>query len=186
MILYIRTVQRKIPMPVKEIALLGNPILRERCQPVKEIGSTETRSCIADLKDTLADFRSLHGFGRGIAAPQIGTSRQLLYINFDYRGTLINPRITQRSRKTFTLWDDCFSFPDILVKVERSYSIRVSFKDEEGKPRDLKATGAMSELLQHEIDHLNGILAIDRAIDSRHIVLRNEFKKLLQKRTMTL
>ncbi|HEY6952384.1 MAG TPA: peptide deformylase [Bacteroidota bacterium] len=173
-------------MPVKEIALLGNPVLRKKCQPVKDVESAETRSCIADLRDTLAEFRSTHGFGRGIAAPQIGAPRQLLYINSDYVGALINPRITQRSKRTFTLWDDCFSFPDILVKVERSYSIHVSFKDGEGTSRQLKASGALSELLQHEIDHLNGILAIDRAIDSRHIILRSEFKKIQQQRTLTL
>ena len=173
-------------MPAREIRLLGNPILRKKCSPVKDVRSTETRECIADLKDTLAEFRAHNGFGRGITAPQIGTSRQIVYTDFDYQGALINPKIIQRSRKTFTLWDDCFSFPDILVKVERHYSISVSFQDEEGTRKNLKATGAFSELLQHEIDHLHGILAIDRAIDSRHIILRNEFNKLSQKRAMTL
>jgi peptide deformylase len=134
----------------------------------------------------LADFRARHGFGRGIAAPQIGMSRQIVFINLDYQGALINPRIIQRSRKTFTLWDDCFSFPDILVKVERHYSVSVSFQDEAGTRKKLRASGAFAELLQHEIDHLHGILAIDRAVDSKHIILRSEFDKLSQKRAMTL
>jgi peptide deformylase len=173
-------------MPAKEITLLGDPILRKKCSPVKDISSVETRECIVDLKDTLADFRARSGFGRGIAAPQIGLSRQIVYTNFDYQGALINPRIIQRSRKTFTLWDDCFSFPDLLVKVERHYSISVSFQDEAGSRRKLRASGAFAELLQHEIDHLHGILAIDRAVDSKHIILRSEFDKLSQKRAMTL
>jgi peptide deformylase len=173
-------------MPAKEITLLGNPILRKKCSRVKDVDSAETRECIADLKDTLADFRARHGFGRGIAAPQIGMSRQIICTNFDYQGALINPRIIQGSRKTFTLWDDCFSFPDILVKVERHYSISVSFQDEAGTKKKLRASGAFAELLQHEIDHLHGILAIDRAVDSKHIILRSEFKKLSQKRAMTL
>ena len=171
-------------MAIREILLLGNPILRKRCSPVKDILSDETRACVADLKDTLGDFRASNGFGRGIAAPQIGTTRQIIYTNSDYRGAMLNPRITQRSRKTFTLWDDCFSFPNILVKVVRHYSITVAFKDEQGTPRALRASGAFSELLQHEIDHVNGILAIDRAVDNRHIILRSEFKKLSNKRTM--
>ena len=76
-----------------------------------------------------------------------------------------------------TLWDDCFSFPDILVKVNRSLSIDVRYQDEEGKKRTLRAESGLSELLQHEIDHLNGILAIDRAVDSKHIVFRSEYER---------
>lgn len=173
-------------MPAKEITLLGNPILRKKCVPVNNVRSTETDACITDLQDTLADFRARKGFGRGIAAPQIGVSKQIIYTNFEYRGALINPKIVQRSRRTFTLWDDCFSFPDILVKVERHYAISVSFLDDRGVRKNLRATGAFAELLQHEIDHLHGILAIDRAVDTKHIILRSEFNKLSQKRSITL
>jgi len=173
-------------MAIREIALLGNPVLRKKCLPVKDLRSDQIRMCISDLEDTLADFRSRNGFGRGIAAPQIGVARQIIYTDSEYRGALLNPRITQRSRKTFTLWDDCFSFPDILVKVVRHYSITVAFRDEEGIPRTLKATGAFSELLQHEIDHLHGVLAIDRAVDSRHIILRSEYERFPTRRTITM
>ena len=180
------TVTESLAVAIREIALLGNPVLRTKCLPVKDFGSDQTRNCIADLKDTLADFRSRKGFGRGIAAPQISTTRQIIYTDSEYRGALVNPKISQQSRKTFTLWDDCFSFPDLLVKVVRHYSITVSFKDEEGNDRILKATGAFSELLQHEIDHLHGILAVDRAVDSRHIILRSEFERFAGKRTITM
>ncbi len=173
-------------MAVKEIALLGNPILRKQCVPVKDVREDQAGQYVADLRDTLADFRERNGFGRGIAAPQIGLLKRIVYLNTDLQGALINPTITQRSRKTFTLWDDCFSFPDILVKVERYYSVIVAYRDEKGARRQLKATGALSELLQHEIDHLDGILAVDRAIDSRHIFLRSEFMKLSRRRMMTL
>jgi len=173
-------------MPAQEIALLGNPVLRRKCVPVSDIHATQTRECIENLRDTLAEFRASHGFGRGIAAPQIGSPKQIIYTNAEYQGALINPRIVQRSKKTFMLWDDCFSFPDILVKVERHYSIAVSYQDETGTKRQLKASGAMAELLQHEIDHVQGILAIDRAIDSRHIILRSEFNKLSRRRLLAL
>jgi peptide deformylase len=173
-------------MSAKEILLLGNPILRERCAPVQNVHADDIRSTIADLRDTLADFRSRHGFGRGIAAPQIGCSQQIIYLDFEYRGALINPRITRRSRKKFLLWDDCFSFPDILVKVVRNYSIEVAFVNEEGKRKTLKAEGGLSELLQHEIDHLHGILAIDRAVDSKHIILRSEYEKLSSRQPILL
>lgn len=174
-------------MATKEILLLGNPILRQKCQKVKDVRSEETLSLIGDLRDTLNDFRRKRGFGRGIAAPQVGVTRQVIYVNFEsIDGPLINPVITGRSRKKFRLWDDCFSFPDILVDVERHYSIVVSYVDEHGKRKTIKAERGLSELLQHEIDHLNGILAIDRARDSRHIVLRSEHEKLIRSEPLQL
>ncbi len=167
-------------MAKREILLLGNPVLHEQCSKVTDFTSDEIRSVIADLRDTLLDFRARKGFGRGIAAPQIGSTRRVIFIDFEIQGPLINPVITNRSRKKFRLWDDCFSFPDILVEVERNYSITVAYQDDAGKRKTVKAEGSLSELLQHEIDHLDGILAIDRAIDSRHIVLRSEHEKLVR------
>lgn len=78
-----------------------------------------------------------------------------------------------------TLWDDCFSFPDILVKLKRYVNIEIQFQDESGKKQHLGAEGELSELLQHEIDHLNGVLAVDRAIDSKHIIMRSEWSKMV-------
>ncbi|MEX1274369.1 MAG: peptide deformylase, partial [Bacteroidota bacterium] len=134
-------------MAVKEILLLGNPILRKRCTPVRDVRLREVRETIADLRDTLADFRARSGFGRGIAAPQIGVTQQILYIDFEYTGALINPRITKRGRTKFRLWDDCFSFPEILVFLERNMSIEVAFMDEHGTKQTLKAHGGLAELL---------------------------------------
>jgi peptide deformylase len=173
-------------MPAREILLLGHPLLRQVCTPVRQCSSDESRATIADLRDTLAGFRTSHGFGRGIAAPQIGVTKRILYVDAEYTGPLINPTIVKKSRKKFRLWDDCFSFPDILVHVERNCSIEVAFLDERGRRSSLKAEGAFSELLQHEIDHLNGVLAIDRAVDSRHIILRSEYNKLADKSHIAL
>jgi peptide deformylase len=131
---------------------------------------------IRDLRGTLNTFRRQHGFGRGIAAPQIGESIRIVYIDHDYTGALINPRIVSRTTSTFGLWDDCFSFPDILVWLRRNRSITVSFQNEEGVHSTLKASGSLSELLQHEIDHLDGILSIDRARSTKDIILRSEKK----------
>ena len=173
-------------MAAREILLLGNPILRQTCASVKTPQAGEVQSIIMDLRDTLSDFRSRHGYGRGIAAPQIGVSQKIIFVNTDYTGPLINPTIVRRSRKKFRLWDDCFSFPDIFVHVERSFSVEVAFVDEQGKKKQLQAEGSFSELLQHEIDHLNGILAVDRAIDSKHIILRSEYERLNHKSPVAL
>jgi len=166
-------------MPVKEILLLGNPILRKKCEKVRTFSHRPVRRTIDDLRDTLADFRKRRGFGSGIAAPQIGISQRIIFLNVDRPLPLVNPRILRRSRGLMTLWDDCFSFPDILVKVRRHVNVTVEYFDEQGKRHTLTSAGRLSELLQHEIDHLDGILALDRAIDSKHIILRSEWKKIM-------
>lgn len=163
---------------IREILLLGDPILRTKCKAVTSFDSPELHSLVNDLRDTLYDFRKRNGFGRGIAAPQIGVTQRAIFIHVDEPVALVNPRIIKRSVKAFALWDDCFSFPNLLVKVKRHYSIEVAYQDKAGKRHTLKASGALSELLQHEIDHLNGVLAVDRAIDSRHIVFRSELSKV--------
>jgi peptide deformylase len=168
-------------MAIKEILLLGNPLLRKKCPAVKKADDPATRRIISDLADTLNNFRKQMGFGRGIAAPQIGAAIRIIFINVDGPMALINPRIVSRSRTMMALWDDCFSFPDILVKLKRHSSVTVEYLDENGSKRRLIAKGGLSELLQHEIDHLDGILAIDRAIDSKHIILRSEYDKMTKK-----
>ena len=165
-------------MAVRRILLLGNPILRKRCSTVRDFSLKETRTTIADLRDTLEDFRKRRGFGRGIAAPQIGSTLRVIFIRLGGLAALINPKILKRSTQMIELWDDCFSFPDILVKVRRHRRIEISYVDEAGERKILKAGDALSELLQHEIDHINGVLAIDRAVTKRDIILRSEFPRL--------
>ncbi len=164
-------------MAVREILQLGNPGLRVRCTPVKAAGNGSLRELVDDLRDTLHDFRARNGFGRGIAAPQIGSDKRVIFVEIDSPMELINPAIVRRSRKMMTLWDDCFSFPTLLAKVRRNLTVDVRYQDLGGKRHTLHAEGPLSELLQHEIDHIDGILAIDRAIDSKHIVYRSEYEK---------
>ncbi len=164
-------------MSIQPILLLGNPVLRQKARKVDAFGGEELKRLVDDLRDTLEDFRSKNGFGRGIAAPQIGVLQRVIFINVDQPMPLVNPRITRRSRKLMSLWDDCFSLPNILAKVRRNLAIEVQFRDVDGKRHHLHAEGALSELLQHEIDHLDGVLTIDRAIDSKHVVFKEEFEK---------
>ena len=164
-------------MAVREILLLGNPLLRTRCERVGECSDPAVQQTVTDLFDTLAEFRRTRGFGRGIAAPQIGVTKRITVINVDTPVVLINPEIIERSEELMTLWDDCFSFPEILIKVRRNVKITVGYQDSGGERRTLSAEGSLSELLQHEIDHLDGILAVDRALNVQHIILRSERDK---------
>lgn len=173
-------------MPVQAIRQLGDPTLRECCSPVRGADFGAFRGLVGDLRDTLYDFRARRGFGRGIAAPQIGVSSRAIFIDAGEPMAMLNPVILRRSRKHILLWDDCFSFPDLVVKVKRALAIDVRFRDLEGKTRMVRVEGGLSELLQHEIDHLDGILALDRAIDSRHIIYRSELEKLERKKGKVL
>lgn len=169
-------------MPVKEILLLGDPQLWRPSEAVSDVHSTETKTIIADLADTLANFRAGHGFGRAIAAPQIGAHRRVLFVNMHDSSfgpaPLINPQIVAASSEMMELWDDCFSFPELMVRVKRHVEIEVSYLNESGESKLVTAKGDLSELLQHEIDHLDGILATDRALDERSFALRSEVMKL--------
>jgi len=168
-------------MPVREILLLGNPQLWQPSQRVTDVRATETRGIISDLAATLADFRAGHGFGRAIAAPQIGAHRRVLFVNTNDGSfgpaPLVNPQVVRASNEMMVLWDDCFSFPELMVRVRRHVEIDVAYLDESGESKLITARGDLSELLQHEIDHLDGILATDRAIDARSFALRGEVMK---------
>jgi peptide deformylase len=162
-----------------EILLLGDPRLRWPSKPVPDARAAGTRALLARMHEVLADFRAHHGFGRALSAPQIG--RRVRVVVFDLgKGprALVNARISARSDATFTLWDDCLCFPDLLVRVRRARSITLEYEDESGRAqtwRDLEP--AESELFQHELDHLDGVLAVDRAVDAESIVTRAEFAR---------
>ncbi len=164
-------------MPARRILLLGNPILRAVSAPVANAG--EAAAIFDDLRATLHEFRSAHGFGRGISAVQIGEPKRLIYIEVDGREyRLRNPEFEYLSEETFGLWDDCFSFPDLLVRVERARAVRLHYLDESGAGQTLAAEGSFAELIQHEMDHLDGILAIDRAVDRLGLCLREEYQRM--------
>jgi peptide deformylase len=163
-------------MPFRRILQLGDPLLRAVSAPLS--APSEAIPIFEDLRATLHEFRRTHGFGRGISAIQIGEPLRLIYIEFEGVAYAIrNPEYEFQSEAKFRLWDDCFSFPGLLVHLERSQSVRVRYLDEHGKTRLVEAAGPLSELLQHEIDHLDGILAIDRAIDRNSLCTREEYMR---------
>jgi len=163
-------------MSAKRILQLGDPLLRAISEPVPD--ATDAAPVFQDLRDTLHEFQRTHGFGRGISAVQIGERQRLIYIELDGRSyRLRNPRFEFMSAEKFKLWDDCFSFPDLMVWLERSERVTLRYQDESGGEQVLEAEGAFSELLQHEMDHLDGILAVDRALDRNSFCTREEFDR---------
>ena len=160
-------------MAVREVVLLGDPRLYEICEPVvnNELPGLET--VVEDLHDTLMDCRSRIGAGRAIAAPQIGVLKRLVYMNTDKPVVFINPVLDQMSDARIELWDDCLSFPDLLVRVRRHRACRIRYRDLDWRDQELYLENDLSELLQHECDHLDGVLAVARAIDGQSFALRS-------------
>ena len=164
---------------VKDILLLGNPKLYEISQPVEQSELAELKEVVNDLHDTLIDFRERYGAGRAIAAPQIGVMKRLLYMFIDKPVIFVNPELRDMSSEMMSVWDDCMCFPEILVKVERHKSCTIVYRDMDWNQQEMFLAGDLSELLQHEYDHLDGILAVSRAMDEHSFALRSQ-KELLQ------
>ena len=152
---------------LKDLLLLGNPQLYQMSQPVKYDELQKVTSWVADLHNVMQEIRLKYNFGRGIAAPQLGIMKQLIYINIDNPLIMINPEIIAASEEMMELWDDCMCFPNLLVKVKRHKEITLKYLDENWNVHEKEYEGDMSELVQHEIDHLKGILCTMRAIDDK-------------------
>jgi peptide deformylase len=162
-----------------EVRLIGDPVLRARAEEVGDVTDPGFRRDAEVLIATLGDFRSRHGFGRAIAAPQIGVSKRFVAVDLDDGPFLvIDPAITARSAETFSMWDDCMSFPWLLVRLRRHLSISLEYTDRDGTRRTWDELDvATSELMQHELDHLDGVLAMDRAADGDALVARELFDR---------
>jgi peptide deformylase len=168
-------------MSVKAILQLGNPLLRQKARPVIDPAAPEIDALVRDLADTLAHWRSKTGYGRGIAAPQIGVLQRVVFLKLPEAAPwpLINPEIIKRTEEKIIVWDACLSFLSIFMQVDRHRQITIRYQSLDGKALEFEAGGDrnLSELLQHEIDHLDGILAIDRVTDVKTICTREEFEK---------
>jgi peptide deformylase len=161
-------------MAIRQVLLLGNPQLYEVSEPLLEKDMEPVASVVIDLHDTLMNFRKQFGAGRAIAAPQIGVMKRLIYMSIDGVSTVfINPRLDDMSEEMMEVWDDCLCFPDLLVKVLRHKSCRIRYRNQDWEEKSLALHGDLSELLQHEYDHLNGVLAVSRAIDGQSFALRS-------------
>ena len=168
-------------MAVRAVLQLGDPGLRVVARPVADPGSAEIRALVGDLADTLAHWRAGTGYGRGIAAPQIGAGVRVIFLQLPGAEPwpLVNPEIIWRSAEKIVVWDACLSFLSIFMQVERHREIVVRYQDLRGEGKEVRAGEErnLSELLQHEIDHLDGILAVDRITDIRTMCTREEFEK---------
>ena len=156
----------------REILLLGDPRLYEASEEVSFAELESLRPVFTDLFDCIRAIRRDYGFGRAIAAPQIGVRKRLICALTDRPYVILNPSLEFPDDELMEVLDDCMSFPGLLVRVRRHRRCVLRYRDEHWKPRELRLEDGLSELIQHEYDHLDGILATMRAVDGRSFVMR--------------
>lgn len=156
----------------REILLLGNPQLYEISEEVTAGELEGLRPVFTDMFDCILGIRRKLGFGRAIAAPQIGVKKRIICMLTDRPYVIINPELEFVGDEMMELMDDCMSFPNLLVRVRRYRHCILRYRDENWKQCEMRMDDDMSELIQHEYDHLDGILATMRAIDSKSFVIK--------------
>jgi peptide deformylase len=156
---------------IREILKLGDPQLYEVSEPVAAADMPFVGGWVEDLHDTLMEYRRVYGAGRAVAASQMGIRKRLLYMYLDKPYVFINPVMIFPDEEMYELLDDCMSFPGLMVKVRRYRRAVIRYEDLQGERQEMALEGDLSELLQHEYDHLDGILATMRAVDDRSLIM---------------
>ena len=156
----------------RRILLLGDENLYDVSREVRREELPEILRLREDMKDTVLAYREKYGVGRAIAAPQIGVKKRVIFRLLDTETLFINPVLEFPDEELYEVMDDCMSFPGLLVKALRHRRAVIRYKDEDWNDRELHLEGDMSELLQHEYDHLDGILAVMRAKDHKSFVMK--------------
>ncbi len=150
---------------LKNILSLGDPRLYKVSAPIIKEELEMIKPSIEIMHNALMDFRAKYGAGRAVAAAQIGLLKRFIYMHIDKPQLIINPELYDFSDEKMEVWDDCLCFPGLLIKVKRARSVKLKFRDLNWDEQEWHLEGDLSELIQHEYDHLDGILATQRAID---------------------
>ena len=167
--------KEKLKNPPLQIHYLGDRVLRQGSKRIAKVDDT-VRQLVREMLQTMYSAD-----GIGLAAPQVAVNKQLIVIDCEPTNAanppiiLINPKITKSSSEICNAEEGCLSIPGVYVEVTRPEAIEVAFKDENGRPRKIKASGLLARAIQHEMDHLNGVLFVDRVKNS--IFLTEELKK---------
>lgn len=162
-----------VQMQLDDMLLLGDPRLYEQCVRVEQDELKQVAKWAEGLDSIILQCRARYGFGRAVAAPQMGIMKRLVCMHLDRPVAMINPELTDLSEEMFELWDDCMSFPNLHVRVRRHKTCTLKFRDLDWQEHTWELRDDLSELLQHEVDHLDGILATMRAIDSQSFRIVN-------------
>ncbi|MBS3648634.1 peptide deformylase [Pseudaminobacter sp. 19-2017] len=165
-------------MSIKPLIILPDPLLRQVSRPVEQVDE-RLKKFAADMLDTMYDAP-----GIGLAAIQVGEPLRLLVIDLAKEKepkapqVFINPEIVSKSEEKSVYEEGCLSIPDYYAEVERPAVVRVKYRDLEGQQHEVEASGLLATCLQHEIDHLDGVLFIDHISRLKRDIVVRKFKKL--------
>ena len=135
-----------------------DPVLRQKNAKIKDVSTPEIQTLILNMTETMHEAK-----GVGLAASQVGVNLRLCLIEVEEKlYVLVNPKITAKSRKKILSDEGCLSFPGIFLPISRAAQVQVRYLDQTGTAQKIKADGLLARALQHEIDHLDGVLFIDR------------------------
>ncbi len=154
--------KKKLAKPPLDIHKLGDRVLRQSAKRVTKVDN-EIRQLVREMLQTMYSAN-----GIGLAAPQVAVQKQIIVIDTDPENAanqpvvLINPTIKQYGKQLSVFEEGCLSIPDVYLNVTRPTAIVVSYKDEYGRPQTLPTDGLLARVIQHEMDHLNGVLFVDR------------------------
>tara|TARA_B100001123_G_scaffold83069_1_gene94936 strand:- start:6 stop:557 length:552 start_codon:yes stop_codon:yes gene_type:complete len=181
-----------------KIITLPDPILKKKCDPVKEVND-KTRKLLDDMLKTMYEAP-----GIGLAAPQIGISKRLIVLDVSPRPGLkryqeekdkeeikpnpiqmINPEITYISQDRNTDEEGCLSIPGIMANVTRPSSCKVKYLDKNGESKEIHANGLLARCIQHELDHINGVLFIDHLSKTKKDIILRKIKKQQKEKEQT-
>ena len=169
-------------MSIKPLIILPDPVLRQVSKPVSQV-DTPLLKLADDMLETMYDAP-----GIGLAAIQIGEPLRMLVIDLAKEGEppapqlFINPEIVENGEERSVYEEGCLSIPDYYAEVERPATVRVKYLDRDGKLQEIDAEGLLATCLQHEIDHLNGVLFIDHISKLKRDMVVKKFKKLAKDR----
>lgn len=176
-------------MAILKVARMGHPVLRQASNPVttEEVQTPAFQSFIADMIETMREYE-----GVGLAAPQVHRNIRVCVVELpeEMQGrrskisglqVFINPKWEFLSQETASYWEGCLSVPGLRGLVARPQKIKVNYLDQQGKEKEFVAEGFLATVLQHEFDHLDGKLYIDRLVDSTKLLFDQEFERYLSK-----
>ena len=164
-------------MPKRKIVIEPDPILRQKCEPVGQVDD-KLRTLMKDMLETMYKAP-----GIGLAAIQLGILKRLVVIDISKDSEkknplfLINPEITFKSKKTSTFEEGCLSLPGQYAEIERPAECHLQYLDFHGKKKEIKADGLLSTCIQHEVDHLDGVLFIDYLSKLKKDMIVKKLKK---------
>lgn len=162
-------------MKYRNILVFGEPVLRERSREVSEINSS-VRKKLREMYDIM-----LNANGVGLAAPQVGIPLRMVVIDVgDGPIYMINPEIVWYSKEEVDFEEGCLSFPGVTINITRPEKVKAVYLDEKGRKNIIEADGLLARAIQHEIDHLDGVLIIDRATEEQKLEALQKLNENLQ------